>query len=201
MSPGRQLHAARVNASAGTAHSDWPESVFRHPLNIKLESLTLGNFTEEEVATLYRQHPADTGQVFTGEALRRAFELTQGQPWLVNALARQAVEFIETDRRKPITLAIINQAKDRIIERQETHLDSLVDRLRESSIRNIIEPILAGKSLADLPADDLRFVLDLEVVSRSDGSGVVIANPIYREVIPTMLAFVVKSVSTSDLEP
>ncbi|MGH9938328.1 MAG: ATP-binding protein [Blastocatellia bacterium] len=163
------------------------------PFNIKLESLTLGNFTAEEVATLYRQHTAETGQVFTEEALRRAFELTQGQPWLVNALARQAVEFIETDRRKPITPAIIEQAKERVIERQETHLDSLVDRLREPSIRNIIEPILAGKSLADLPADDLRFALDLGLVRRSNGGGVVIANPIYREVIPTMLSFVTRA--------
>jgi hypothetical protein len=163
------------------------------PFNIKLESLTLGNFTEEDVATLYRQHTTETGQVFTEEAVRRAFELTQGQPWLVNALARQAVEFIETDRRKQITPTIIDQAKERIIERQETHLDSLVDRLREPRIRNIIEPILAGKSLADLPADDLRFVLDLGLVRRSNGGGVVIANPIYREVIPTMLAFVTRA--------
>ena len=164
------------------------------PFNIKLESLTLGNFTEEEVATLYRQHTAETGQIFTDETLRRAFELTQGQPWLVNALARQAVEFIETDRRKPITPAIINQAKERIIERQETHLDSLVDRLREPRIRNIIEPILAGKSeVGSLPPDDLRFALDLGLVRRANGGGVVIANPIYREVIPTMLAFVTRA--------
>jgi AAA-like domain len=163
------------------------------PFNIKLESLTLSNFTEEDVATLYRQHTTETGQVFTDEAVRRAFELTQGQPWLVNALARQAVEFIETDRRKQITPTIIDQAKERIIERQEMHLDSLVDRLREPRIRSIIEPILAGKSLADLPAGDLRFVLDLGLVRRSNGGGVVIANPIYREVIPTMLAFVTRA--------
>ncbi|MEO0372946.1 MAG: transglycosylase domain-containing protein, partial [Pseudomonadota bacterium] len=31
----------------------------------------------------------DTGQVFTPAAIQRAYELTQGQPWLVNALARQ----------------------------------------------------------------------------------------------------------------
>jgi len=163
------------------------------PFNIKLESLTLGNFTAEEVSTLYRQHTAETGQVFTDEALQRAFELTQGQPWLVNALARQAVEFIAPDRRQPITPTIIDQAKERIIERQETHLDSLVERLREPRIRNIIEPMLSGKSLADLPADDLRFVLDLGLVKRPNGGGVMIANPIYREVIPTMLAFVTRA--------
>ena len=62
------------------------------PFNIKVESLTLRNFNAAEVAELYQQHTDDTGQVFTLEAAARAFELTQGQPWLVNALARQAVE-------------------------------------------------------------------------------------------------------------
>jgi hypothetical protein len=34
-------------------------------LNIKVESLTLRNFTAAEVAELYKQHIAETGQVFT----------------------------------------------------------------------------------------------------------------------------------------
>ena len=58
------------------------------PFNIKVESLTLPNFTADEVAELYAQHTADTGQPFTPEAQALAFELTRGQPWLVNALAR-----------------------------------------------------------------------------------------------------------------
>lgn len=62
------------------------------PFNIKVESLILRSFTLEEVTALYQQHTTETGQVFTSEAIQRAFDLTQGQPWLVNALARQAVE-------------------------------------------------------------------------------------------------------------
>ncbi|HEX4965921.1 MAG TPA: ATP-binding protein [Thermoanaerobaculia bacterium] len=50
------------------------------PFNIKVESLTLRNFNAGEVAELYEQHTADTGQVFTPEAKRLAFELTGGQP-------------------------------------------------------------------------------------------------------------------------
>lgn len=170
------------------------------PFNIKLESLTLRNFTAGEVATLYRQHTAETGQIFTDEACGRAFELTQGQPWLVNALARQAVEFIETDRAKQITRETIEQAKEKLIERQDTHLDSLVERLREPRIRNVIEPILAGKSLSDLPTDDLRFVIDLGLVRQTGDGGVVIANPIYREVIPYMLSFVTRA-SLPQIQP
>lgn len=163
------------------------------PFNIKARSLTIGNFTAAEIATLYRQHTTETGQAFTDEAVAHAFELTQGQPYLANALAKVAVEELQPDVLQPITVEEIQQAKDVLIERQETHLDSLVERLREPRIRNIIEPILAGNALGDLPPDDLRFVLDLGLVSKANGSGIVIANPIYREIIPTMLAYVTRA--------
>jgi len=163
------------------------------PFNILTRSLTLKNFTAEEVAALYRQHTTETGQVFRDEAVRRAVYLTEGQPYLANALAKVAVEELQPDPSRPITLAEIEQSKEILIERQETHLDSLVKRLSEPRIRNIIEPILAGKSMTDLPADDMRFVLDLGLVRRMDGGGIIIANPIYREVIPNMLAFVTRA--------
>ena len=62
------------------------------PFNIAVESLRIGDFTTDEVATLYKQHTAETGQEFTPDAVDRVFTLTQGQPWLVNALAREVTE-------------------------------------------------------------------------------------------------------------
>ena len=95
------------------------------PFNIKIESLTLGNFTQADVAELYGQHTATTGQVFTPAAIQRAFDLTQGQPWLVNALARQMVEVLVPDPQDIIDIRHVNQAKEILIQRQDTHLDSL----------------------------------------------------------------------------
>ncbi len=164
------------------------------PFNILSRSLTLSNFTKEEVVALYRQHTTDTGQVFTEEALTLAYDLTLGQPYLVNALAKVAVEELQPDVNVPVGVADIEQAKQILIERQETHLNSLVKQLREPRIRHIIEPILAGHSeVSSLPPDDLRFALDLGLVRQSSGGGIVIANPIYREVIPTMLAYVTRA--------
>ncbi|MEP7338962.1 MAG: AAA family ATPase [Acidobacteriota bacterium] len=163
------------------------------PFNIKARSLTIGNFTAEEVAALYRQHTTETGQIFTDEAVQYAYDLTQGQPYLANALAKVAVEELQADAAQPVSKTEIEQAKEILIERQETHLDSLIERLREERIRSVIEPILAGKALSDLPTDDLRFVLDLGLVRQSKGGGVVIANPIYREVIPYALSYVTRA--------
>lgn len=94
------------------------------PFNIKVRSLTIRNFNAEEVAELYNQHTEDTGQVFTTEASALAFELTQGQPWLVNALAKEIVEELVTDESVAITVEHILTAKEIIIQRQDTHLDS-----------------------------------------------------------------------------
>ena len=158
------------------------------PFNIKVESLTLGNFSFAEVEELYRQHTQATGQGFTAAAIDQAFALTAGQPWLVNALARQATEVLAHDPTIAITPAIVDQAKDILIDRQDTHLDSLAERLREDRVRAIIQPILAGQELPQTPADDLRYVLDLGLCSQDQRGGIQIANPIYREVIPTVLA-------------
>lgn len=160
------------------------------PFNIKVESLTLRNFTSEEVAELYEQHTDETGQVFTPEAKALAWELTRGQPWLVNALARQAVEKVVPDPGQAVEAQQIERAKEILIERRDTHLDSLIDRLREERVRRIIEPILAGELLSpDLLDDDIRFVKDLGLIA-SGPAGLEIANPIYREVIPRALAWV-----------
>jgi AAA-like domain len=158
------------------------------PFNIKVESLTLRNFNLEEVGQLYAQHTYDTGQPFTQEAIDRAYHLTQGQPWLVNAIARQCVEVLALDQTLPITVDHINQAKETLIRRQDTHLDSLAERLKESRVRRIIEPILAGGTLADMVDDDPRFVIDLGLVKRLPQGGLAIANPIYQEVLPRVLA-------------
>ena len=158
------------------------------PFNIKVRSFTLSNFNLEDVRNLYQQHTDATGQIFTPEAVDLAFHLTQGQPWLVNAIAKEIVEYIAKDPSIPITVELVNQAKEILIKRQDTHLDSLAERLREDRVRAIIQPILSGLELGDTPDDDRRYLLDLGLVVRSQEGGLKIANPIYQEVIPRVLS-------------
>jgi len=158
------------------------------PFNIKVRSLTIRNFNEAEVAELYGQHTAETGQTFTPEALALAFALTGGQPWLVNALANVLVLDLVPDLTTTITGEHMQQAREVLIARRDTHLDSLIERLREDRVRRVIEPMLAGKLvLGDRIDDDIAFVEDLGLVKRTGGH-LVIANAIYQEVIPRALA-------------
>lgn len=158
------------------------------PFNIKIKSLTLSNFTAKEVAQLYEQHTNKTGQVFEREAVEQAFELTQGQPWLVNALAKEIVEVILPDPQQLITIDHIEQAKEILIQRQDTHLDSLASLLQEDRVRAIIEPMLVGGELGDIPNDDVQFLIDLGLCCMSPQGGLAIANPIYQEVLPRVLS-------------
>lgn len=157
------------------------------PFNIKVASITMRNFNIAEVGELYQQHTAATGQIFTPEAIETAYDLTQGQPWLVNALAKEVVEKMVKDRTITITKEDILKAKEILITRQDTHLDSLAERLREPRIKAIIEPMLAGLELGNIPNDDIQFVIDLGLCKMHPYGGLTIANPIYREVLPRVL--------------
>lgn len=158
------------------------------PFNIKDRSFTLRNFTAAEVSELLGQHTAETGQVFLPEATARLADLSGGQPWLVNALAKELVEVIAPGASRSITLADVDRAREALIQRQDTHLDSLAERLREPRVRHVIEPMLAGTIPGDLPPDDVRYACDLGLVRLTSAGGLDVANPIYREVIVRTLA-------------
>lgn len=163
--------------------------------NIKAESLRLGNFTPDEIETLYAQHTSDTGQSFETQALALVWELTSGQPWLVNALGYEVCFKIKEgrDRSKPITAQMVNDAKERLILRRETHLDQLTSKLKDPRVRRVISPILSGTGLdKNVNFSDIEYVIDLGLVYRNKISGLQIANRIYREVIPRELAFLVQ---------
>lgn len=162
------------------------------PFNVKSDSLMLRNFNRNEVFTLLRQHTDATSQVFEPEALEAIWQLTRGQPWLTNALCRQLVEVVVPDRSMPIQLAHVEDAKEILIKRRDTHLDSLAERLREDRVKRLLIPMIRGELLPDIPDDDIRFVQDLGLMENRPGEGLVIANPIYAQIIPRVLTNVLE---------
>jgi hypothetical protein len=159
------------------------------PFNITAEATTIGPFTEPEVAELVTQHTAATGQRFEPDAVARIYELSQGHPWLVNALADQIVDRDVRDRSVAVTAAHVEAAKDTIILERRTHIDSLVNKLRDPRVRRILDPMLVGDQTGDdVVDDDLAYVLGLGIV-RVYAGHLEIANPIYREVVPRALTY------------
>jgi hypothetical protein len=159
------------------------------PFNITAEAMTIGPFTEPEVAELLAQHTAATGQRFEPAAVQRIWDLGQGHPWLTNAMADQIVRRDVKDRNVSIHAAHVDAAKDTIILERRTHIDSLVAALRQPRVRRIIEPMLVGDHAAhDTLHDDFAYVLGLGLI-RAQGGKYEIANGIYREVIPRALSY------------
>ena len=160
------------------------------PFNIVTKALTLTNFTREEIAALYRQHTAETGQVFEEAAIDRASFWTCGQPWLVNALARECVEkLLNNDSTRPVTAELIDAAAEAILCRRDTHIDSLLERLKEPRVRRIVEPVIVGtEPVESTLSDECQYVLDLGLLKREDRT-LKPANPIYAEVILRTLSY------------
>src|SRR6056297_4033294 len=88
--------------------------------NVKAKSLTVGDFTQEEIRTLYEEHTQETGQQFEESVFDRAWDYTRGQPWLVNALANEACfeNKAGRDRSHPITAQMFEGAKQSLIARR-----------------------------------------------------------------------------------
>lgn len=160
--------------------------------NIKAVSLRLGNFSKEEIHELYMQHTATTGQEFDDACFPMIWEATEGQPWLVNALGYEVTMEMRENRDRSIRIIpeMIYKAQERIIYRRDTHIDILIDKLREERVRNVIAPMLAnedGEVEQHLKDDDIQYVIDLGLIVRD--KPLRIANAIYKEVVPRELTW------------
>ena len=159
------------------------------PFNIVTESFNLRNFTKGEVAELYAQHTQATKQIFEPQATDYIFEQTQGQPWLVNAIACECVEKItQKDYSKPITQTIAEQAIQNLILARGTHFDSLMERLKEPRVRKIIEPLILGEEIIDRDSDDYLYTRDLGLIRECPDGIISPANRIYAEVMARALS-------------
>ena len=160
--------------------------------NIKAESIRMGNFSKEEIHELYMQHTEATGQEFDEACFPMIWEATEGQPWLVNALGYEVTMKMRENRDRSIRIIpeMIYKAQERIIYRRDTHIDILIDKLREERVRSVIAPILAnedGEVEQHLKEDDIQYVIDLGLIVR--GKPLRIANAIYKEIIPRELTW------------
>ena len=162
--------------------------------NIKTESLRLGNFSKEEIHELYMQHTQETGQVFDDACFPMIWEATEGQPWLVNALAREVTWSMKENRDRSVTITpeMMYKAQENLIYRRDTHIDILIYKLQEPRVKRVIEPILANSEEAEdglVPNDDMLYVRDMGLITVEKGKPIRISNGIYREIIPRELTW------------
>ena len=162
------------------------------PFNVAAKSLRMGDFTEAETRALMAQHTEETGQRFSAAALDSVWTQTRGQPWLVNALCAGACfdNKAGRDRSRAIEVDDVYAAREELILSRRTHLDQLAHKLEEARVRRVVEPILSGGE-ARHEIRDLEYVRDLGLIDGNQPPR--IANPIYREVVPRELGYILQS--------
>ncbi|MBF0502944.1 MAG: AAA-like domain-containing protein [Candidatus Riflebacteria bacterium] len=159
------------------------------PFNIKQDSVSLNNFSRTDVAKLLTLHTDETGQQFEPASIELVYELTIGQPWLVNAMAQKCVwNLAPQESREPVSVDHVRRAKELLIRDRATHLDSLAERLKDAQVRRVIEAVMIGKTDSTIGrADrDVELCTDLGLLRWDDGLR--IANPIYQEIITRELS-------------
>lgn len=182
--------------------------------NIKSESLTLDNFSKENIKTLYLEHTKETGQIFEDEIWDLAWNYTGGQPWLVNALAYQVCFKMKENRNRSIAITadMFIEAKEQLILSRQTHLDQLADKLKEKRVRDVIQPMLTGFDLEEdenndkdeyddftVIAKNELYCVDLGLIKKIKGK-YVISNDIYKEVLPRELTYSLQAQMASVFE-
>ena len=182
----RDIRDYRIRASTGEVIAGGS------PFNVAAESLRLGDFSERETKALMKQHTDETGQCFSPEAQKAVWTQSNGQPWLVNALCAGACfdNKAGRDRSRPIEADDIHAAREVLILSRRTHLDQLAHKLEEERVRRVVEPILSGRDAVH-EVRDLEYLRDLGLIDGSEPPR--IANPIYQEVVPRELGYILQS--------
>ena len=161
------------------------------PFNVAAKSLRMGDFTEAETRALMAQHTEETGQRFSEKAGEAVWTQTQGQPWLVNALCAGACfeDKAGRDRSRTIEADDVYAAREELILSRRTHLDQLSHKLEEARVRRVVEPILSGGEVQH-DGRDLEYLRDLGLIAPDSPPRM--ANPIYAEVVPRELGYVLQ---------
>jgi hypothetical protein len=156
------------------------------PFNIKKDSILLKNFSEGDVAGLFAQRTAETGQKITQEALDYVWEQSQGQPWIVNNLFDRATTgVLNYKSTETVELKHVVEARRQMIEARETHLDSLVYRMQDAAVKPVVEAVISGEMNMDLNLDSpgVQQAMDLGLVTYDTERGLTISNPVYTEIL------------------
>jgi len=156
--------------------------------NIKAESVRLGNFLLEDVRDLFSQHETEHNQKLAPGLVEKIYELTQGQPWLCNALGEQMCHKL-FPKEPVLNEHHLHEAKEALILSRATHIDQLYYRLEDPRIRQIVIPMLAGESVDDFPTEDLQYAIDLGLLHPT-AKILQIANPLYKEILPREMTYV-----------
>ncbi len=183
------------DAQTGPSSTDLPG--IDTPFNIKSTSVVIDWFSPDEMDELLHQHTHITGQEFPDELREELFDITQGQPWLVNSIANLIIsDLLYSDYQELIQPQHLLTAQQLLLERRETHIDSIIKKLSEAPVKLVVEGIINGEA-PDFTKfkDALAYTRSMGIVTRKPP--IRFANPIYQHLaLNTMCSVFLESMPT-----
>ncbi len=149
------------------------------PFNIA-DSLNLPYFTEQEVFELFEQHETATGQLFEADVKAKIYEITAGQPGLVNGFGLKLTENYPEK-------AVLDYQDYLVVE--DWYLNEAIDKnisniLNKAKQRKkLIEDLLfiESKKPFNIDNEDIRFLYVNGVLRRGKDGNIEFWVPLYKK--------------------
>jgi len=165
------------------------------PFNIA-DQVDLPPFTLKNVRDLYAQYTAETNQPFTEEAVKKIYEQTQGQTWLVNRLGTILTVNIKPGTTAPIDEQDVEQAMQILLNERNDHFDNLYEKAKmykETFIEIVFDHVEYNQY-----DEEQSWLKQYGLIKNKDGYAVV-ANNIYKAI--HVKAFFKEARAYDDLSP
>jgi len=147
------------------------------PFNIA-DQVKLPPFTLKNVRDLYSQYTEETNQPFTEDAVKKVFDETAGQPWLVNRLGTILTVDIKPETTEPITTEDVDKAIDILLYEENSHFDNITEKAKQYK-ETFIEIVFDGVEY--IPGDEEQSLLLTHGLIKAKGKNVRVSNAIYKK--------------------
>jgi len=147
------------------------------PFNIA-DQVKLPPFTLNNVRDLYGQYTGETNQTFTEEAVRKVFEETAGQPWLVNRLGTILTVNIKPQSTESITEQDVDKAIDLLLYEDNAHFDNITEKAKTHK-ETFVDVVFNGVDY--IPGDEEQALLLTHGLIKAEAQKAVVSNPIYKK--------------------
>ena len=176
--PPHSLHSVVLVGIQNIARLNFGRS---SPFNIAYQH-RLEDFSLDEVHDLLGQYTSETGQAFAPSVIEKVYEQTAGQPFLVNRTAALLTQEVVQARDRPITMADLRVAIQKLTRESNYNFETIVRRAAE--YEEDVVRILFGADYPFRLNDPLVNSLHLFGLIRESPANLCrIANPIYKQVL------------------
>ncbi|MDQ1351922.1 MAG: hypothetical protein QG657_2228, partial [Acidobacteriota bacterium] len=148
------------------------------PFNIA-DHVELPPFSLKNVRDLYAQYTDETNQSFTEEAVKRVYEETNGQTWLVNRLGAILTTNIKPETVEPIDGKDVEKALQILLREKNDHFDNLYEKAKlykETFVEIIFD------NVEYLAYDEEQSWLEQYGLIKDENGHAAVANNIYKSI-------------------